>query len=311
MTHWVIERSRCHVNLRGSRHNFTYHSIDRRDHTSSFHSRSMDTSRRECLIVPDDVLPKGVGFLLGGRNDQLKFPPLDPASNPTRFLPLNTADTPESLFVPGLTRSTIPAPRYTRQLNPSEFLIYTDGACSQNGDKNARGGCALVYRPETSPSLIPPKTSSGHSTRSMNLHKLGASRFRLESRGPAGETIPQTSIRAELRAVIAALGFRVWNNEGCQRLVIATDSSYVVDGSTEWIKRWKQNRWQTSTHKPVKNQDLWQTLIKEFERWSEAGVAVLFWLIPRKLNTVADQLAKEATAFADEEDWVKIKGVLC
>jgi ribonuclease HI len=271
----------------------------------------MDTLKREFLVVPDSLLPEGVGVFLGGQNHPPRFPPLDPASNFTRFLPPNATDTPETLFAPGLTESTIPAPRFTRQSNPSEFLIYTDGACSDNGDKDARGGCAFVYRPETSPSMIPSRTTSGHSTHSMNLHELGASRFRLESRGPTGEVVPQTSNRAELRAVIAALGFRLWNNEGCQRLVIATDSSYVVDGSTEWIKKWKRNGWQTTTHKPVKNQDLWKELITELERWSEAGVAVLFWLIPRKLNTVADRLAKEATALTDKEDWVKIKGVLC
>lgn len=71
----------------------------------------------------------------------------------------------------------------------------------------------------------------------MNLHTLGASKFRLESRGPTGEAVPQTSNRAELRAITAALGYRLWNNEGCRRLVIATDSSYTVDGSTEWIKK--------------------------------------------------------------------------
>ncbi|KAF1912210.1 ribonuclease H-like domain-containing protein [Ampelomyces quisqualis] len=168
--------------------------------------------------------------------------------------------------MPSFTKATIPAPRYTRQSNPSEFLIYTDGACSKNGDQDARGGCAFFFRPETSLSMIPAKTSSGHSTRSMNLHELGASNFRLESRGPTEEAGDQTSNRAELRAVIAALEFRLWNNEGCQRLVIATDSSYVVDGSTEWIKKWQQNGWQTSTHKPVKNQDLWKELIKELKR---------------------------------------------
>jgi ribonuclease HI len=126
-----------------------------------------------------------------------------------------------------------------------------------------------------------------------------------------GEAVSQTSNRAELRAVIAALEFRLWNNEGCQRLVITADSSYVVEGCTEWIKKWQRNGWQTSTHKPVKNQDLWKELIKELKRWSEAEVAVLFWLIPRKLNTVADRFVKEVTALADEEDWVEIKGVLC
>lgn len=135
--------------------------------------------------------------------------------------------------MPRLTKSSIQASRFTRQSNPAEFLIYTDGVCRKNGDKNARAGCGFFYRPETSPSTIPSKTSSGHSTCSMNLHKLGACKFRLESRGPAGEAVPQTNNRAELRAVIAALRFRLWNNKGCQRLVIEIDSSYVVNGSTE------------------------------------------------------------------------------
>jgi ribonuclease HI len=271
----------------------------------------MDTLEREFLIVPDGVLPEGVGLLLSGRNDQPGFPPLDPASNFTRFLPPNATDTPETLFMPSLNKCKIPAPRFTRRWNKSEFLIYTDGACSENGNKDARGGCAFVYRPETSPSTIPSKTQSGHSTCSMNLHELGASKFRLESRGPTGEAGSQTSNRAELRAVIGALGFRLWNNEGCQRLVIATDSSYVVDGSTQWMKKWQRNGWQTSTKNPVKNQDLWKELVKELVKWSQAGVEVQFWLVPRKLNTAADRLAKEATALADQEDWVEIKGVMC
>jgi ribonuclease HI len=145
----------------------------------------------------------------------------------------------------------------------------------------------------------------------MELHQLGTASFRLESRGPTGEAVTQISNRADLRAVIGAIGFRMWHNEGCQRLVIATDSSYVVDGATEWIKRWQQNGWQTSTRKRVKNQDLWQELIKHLERWSEAGVAVLFWLIPRELHTVADRFAKEAAALADVGDWTVINGVLC
>jgi ribonuclease HI len=65
------------------------------------------------------------------------------------------------------------------------------------------------------------------------------------------------------------------------------------------------------THERVKNQDLWQELVKHLERWSEAGVAVLFWLIPRELNTVADRFAKEAAALADVENWTEINGMLC
>jgi ribonuclease HI len=68
------------------------------------------------------------------------------------------------------------------------------------------------------------------------MHTLGLCKFRLESRGPNNEEVPLTSNRADLRAVIAALRFWLWNNEGTRRLVIATDSSYVIDGATERVK---------------------------------------------------------------------------
>ncbi|KAJ8117203.1 hypothetical protein OPT61_g1531 [Boeremia exigua] len=206
-------------------------------------------------------------------------------SNFTRFLPPDATDTPETLFVPGLNKGSLPTPRFTRRSNSSKFLIYTDGACSRNGNKASRGGCTFVYRPKTSRSAVPPKTPSGHPISYLNLHKLGASKFQLEIRGPAGEAAPQTSNCAELRAVIAALGFRLWNNEECQRLVIATDSSYVVDGSTSWVKKRQRNGWQTATKNPVKNQDLWEELLKQY------------------------RLAKEATALADEEDWASGQAV--
>lgn len=47
---------------------------------------------------------------------------------------------------------------------------------------------------------------------------------RLELEGPFGDSHQQTSIRAELRAVIAALSSRVWRGEGFKTIVVATDS---------------------------------------------------------------------------------------
>jgi ribonuclease HI len=41
---------------------------------------------------------------------------------------------------------------------------------------------------------------------------------------------------------------------------IYTDSTYVRDGVTKWLSRWKTNGWQTATKQPVKNLDLWQRL---------------------------------------------------
>jgi ribonuclease HI len=41
---------------------------------------------------------------------------------------------------------------------------------------------------------------------------------------------------------------------------IHTDSTYVRDGITKWLPRWKTNGWQTSGRQPVKNADLWRRL---------------------------------------------------
>ena len=38
---------------------------------------------------------------------------------------------------------------------------------------------------------------------------------------------------------------------------LITDSKYVMDGITEWIKNWKKNNWKNAAKKDVKNKDLW------------------------------------------------------
>ena len=44
------------------------------------------------------------------------------------------------------------------------------------------------------------------------------------------------------------------------RVEITTDSKYVVDGVTSWLRGWKRNGWKTASKAPVKNQELWQEL---------------------------------------------------
>ena len=38
-----------------------------------------------------------------------------------------------------------------------------------------------------------------------------------------------------------------------------------MKGVTEWIHQWIKNAWKTSNKSPVKNQDLWQDLVKNME----------------------------------------------
>lgn len=65
-----------------------------------------------------------------------------------------------------------------------------------------------------------------------------------------------TNNRMELTAVIEALASL---KRGC-RVAIYTDSEYVRNGITTWIKGWKARGWRTADRKPVKNVELWQRL---------------------------------------------------
>jgi ribonuclease HI len=65
-----------------------------------------------------------------------------------------------------------------------------------------------------------------------------------------------TNNRMELTAPIRAL-------ESLTRpsvVLLYTDSTYVRNGITQWLPRWKTNGWRTSAREPVKNADLWQEL---------------------------------------------------
>ena len=63
-----------------------------------------------------------------------------------------------------------------------------------------------------------------------------------------------TNNQMELFAAIKALS----NFNKKKSFKIFTDSNYVKDGITKWIKNWKKNNWKTSAKKPVKNQELWK-----------------------------------------------------
>ena len=66
-----------------------------------------------------------------------------------------------------------------------------------------------------------------------------------------------TNNRMELMAAISGLTALT---RPC-RVTLSTDSRYVMDGLTKWIKGWQRNGWKTADKKPVKNADLWQALL--------------------------------------------------
>lgn len=65
-----------------------------------------------------------------------------------------------------------------------------------------------------------------------------------------------TNNRMELLAAIAGLQAL---KQPCS-VTLTSDSQYVRQGITQWIKSWKRNGWRTASKTPVKNADLWRQL---------------------------------------------------
>ncbi|KAF8846774.1 ribonuclease H-like protein, partial [Acephala macrosclerotiorum] len=179
-----------------------------------------------------------------------------------------------------------------------EMMIYTDGTLSNNGQIGARAGCAFVFQSAAGMPIPWNPPGGAYCTH-------GTYFFHLEDVGPTGKPEIPASNRAELRAVVAALGYpRTPGPTGATtaledaNLVITTDSSYVVDGATQWSRIWETNGWKTSGGEEAKNQDLWKLLLERLRTLQSTWCTnISFWHVPRSQNVLADSGAKHAAAF--------------
>ncbi len=98
-----------------------------------------------------------------------------------------------------------------------------------------------------------------------------------------------TNNQMELMAAIRALVFFTKK----QKIRIYTDSNYVKEGITNWIKIWEKNNWKTANKKKVKNIELWIKLntLSNFHdiewKWVKAHSGV-------PMNNMVDKLARKA-----------------
>ncbi len=111
-----------------------------------------------------------------------------------------------------------------------DIFAYTDGACSGNPGP---GGWGVLLVARNGSDVIRERELSGG----------------------AADT---TNNRMELLAAIRALE----TLSHPSRITIVTDSRYLRDGITKWIRNWKRRGWKTASNDPVKNRDLWERLDK-------------------------------------------------
>jgi len=138
-----------------------------------------------------------------------------------------------------------------------KYTIYTDGACS--GNPGPGGWGAVIF---------------DNNNKQKNI---------------SGSEKNTTNNRMELSAAIMALKKIKINSE----ITIYTDSTYVKNGITEWVLKWKENGWKNSNKKPVKNKDLWVKL----DGLCEQNRVNWKWVkghSTNKYNNLADELATQA-----------------
>lgn len=120
-------------------------------------------------------------------------------------------------------------------------VVYTDGACSNNGKYGAKAGIGVWFN---------------------SNHVLNVAE---PVRGYA--TNNNAEIQAATKAISQAYA------AGIRKLDIHTDSQFMINCITSWINKWKRNNWVLSSGGPVKNKDELITLdnaIKKMEvvRWT-------------------------------------------
>ena len=138
-----------------------------------------------------------------------------------------------------------------------KYTIYTDGACS--GNPGPGGWGAVIFNQDKKQKNI------------------------------SGNAKNTTNNRMELMAPIMALKKIKSKSE----VTIFTDSTYVKNGITEWIKKWEKNGWKNANKRPVKNKDLWIKL----NNLCSKNKITWKWIKGHsinKFNNLADELATQA-----------------
>ncbi|KAJ5579078.1 RNase H domain protein [Penicillium hetheringtonii] len=96
---------------------------------------------------------------------------------------------------------------------------------------------------------------------------------------------------------------------GFKKMVIATDSDYVVKGLTRWVFVWLRDNWKR--HKqPVQNRDLLIAILHEIKKWRKRGLEIQFWRIRKEWNTEASRLAREGATRSAEDQFVQLSGMI-
>ena len=123
-------------------------------------------------------------------------------------------------------REREPIPPQPTPKKKKTLMVYTDGACTNNGKPDARAGIGVYFGSDDSRNICE----------------------RLRGR--------QTNNRAEMVAIWRA----IIEAGKHTNLVVCTDSMLCVNSITKWMKGWKKRGWKKADGAPVANVDIWKVI---------------------------------------------------
>lgn len=161
----------------------------------------------------------------------------------------------------------------TPRVESNSLVVAIDGACRGNGQPGAVASYGVYFAPDSSlnsyGNLPPPSSDSGaHTNQKAELHALSR----------ALDTVEQ----------------KFGDNFTISRLLIITDSTYLVDGLTKHVWDWEYKGYKNAKGKNVVNGEAFRELHGRIGKLEEDGMDVCFWAVERGWNTEADRLANAA-----------------
>ena len=153
----------------------------------------------------------------------------------------------------------------------SEYLLVSDGACSQNPGP---GGWGLIVA-----------TPSGQ------VFEWGGAE--------AGTTNNRMELFGVYRGMQEVYKLSTSSSDPTDRMIkkihVISDSKYVLDGASRYSIQWMNNGWKTASGGEVKNQDLWEKVVKGQEVLRGLGFQFQYELVKghsgSEANERVDQIA--------------------
>lgn len=104
---------------------------------------------------------------------------------------------------------------------------------------------------------------------------------------------PATNNRGEIQAATKAISIAA--SIGITKLCINSDSKFVINSVTEWMKNWKERNWRLASGGPVKNETDFRALDSVIQ--GNPQLEILWKYVPAHIgirgNERADELARQ------------------